>query len=67
MWTPEETARALLAFLPLINRLIVTELRKEADEDTTMPQFRVLSYLAETPLTVGDIARRVSLQAAARP
>ena len=62
----EETARELLALLPLINRIMVADLRQEVGEDTTMPQFRVLAYLAEEPLTLSDIARRrrVSLQAA---
>lgn len=66
MPTSEETARELLALLPLINRILVAELRQEAGEDTTMPQFRVLAYLLEEPLTLSDIARRrrVSLQAA---
>lgn len=66
MTTSEETARELLAVLPLINRIMAAELRHEAGEDTTMPQFRVLTYLAEQPLTLSDIARRrrVSLQAA---
>src|SRR5262245_48646538 len=65
-WTPEEAARELLSVLPLLNRLIITELRHEADDDTTMPQFRVLMYLSEEPLTLSAIARlrRVSLQAA---
>jgi DNA-binding MarR family transcriptional regulator len=45
---------------------MAAELRQEAGEDTTMPQFRVLAYLAEEPLTLSMIARRrrVSLQAA---
>jgi DNA-binding MarR family transcriptional regulator len=62
----EETARELLALLPLINRIMVADLRQEVGEDTTMPQFRVLAYLSDEPLTLSDIARRrrVSLQAA---
>ncbi len=45
---------------------MIVELRQEAGEETTMPQFRVLSYLHESPLTVSDIARRrrVSFQSA---
>jgi DNA-binding MarR family transcriptional regulator len=66
MQNAEETARQLLAVLPLINRMMAAELRQEAGEDTTMPQFRVLAYLAEKPLTLSEIARRrrVSLQSA---
>lgn len=66
MDTGKETARALLAILPLIHRLIVADLRQEADPETSMPQFRVLAYLAEEALTLSEIARRrhVSLQAA---
>jgi DNA-binding MarR family transcriptional regulator len=66
MSTAEETARELLALLPLVNRIMAAELRHEAGEDTTMPQFRVLTYLSEQSLTLSEIARRrrVSLQAA---
>jgi DNA-binding MarR family transcriptional regulator len=66
MATSEETARDLLGVLPLINRIMAAELRQEAGEDTTMPQFRVLTYLSEQPLTLSEIARRrrVSLQSA---
>jgi DNA-binding MarR family transcriptional regulator len=66
MSTAEEIAHELLAVLPLINRLMISELRREAGQDTTMPQFRVLSYLADEPLTLSVIARRrrVSLQSA---
>jgi DNA-binding MarR family transcriptional regulator len=66
MWNAEQTARELLTVLPLINRMMAAELRQEAGEDTTMPQFRVLTYLTEKPLTLSEIARRrrVSLQSA---
>ncbi len=65
-WTAEEATRELLSVLPLLNRIMASELRQEAGEETTMPQFRVLAYLAEGPLTLSEIARRrrVSLQAA---
>ena len=61
-----ETAQGLLSILPLLNRVMIVELRQAAGEETTMPQFRVLSYLYERPLTVSDIARRrmVSFQSA---
>lgn len=64
--TSHETAHDLLSILPLLSRVMIVELRREAGEDTTMPQFRVLSYLYESPLTVSDIARRrrVSFQSA---
>lgn len=66
MSTSLTTAQQLLAILPLLNRTMAVELRQEAGEDTTMPQFRVLSYLAEAPLTMSAIARkrRVSFQSA---
>lgn len=56
--------QALLAVLPLLNRIVAAEVRNEAGEDTTMPQFRVLSHLAEEPVTLSVLARkrRVSLQ-----
>ena len=63
-WTPEDTTRELLAVLPLLNRIVVAEVRREAGEDTTMPQFRVLAHLVDGPLTLSVLAkrRRVSLQ-----
>ena len=66
MSTAEESAQDLLALLPLLNRMMIAELRQNDSDDTTMPQFRVLSYLAEEPMTLSVIARRrrVSLQSA---
>jgi DNA-binding MarR family transcriptional regulator len=60
-----DTTEALLAVLPLLNRLVAAEVRREAGEETTMPQFRVLAHLAAAPLTLSALAkkRRVSLQA----
>lgn len=54
----------LLAVLPLLTRIVAAEVRREAGDDTTMPQFRVLAHLAETPSTLSALAkkRRVSLQ-----
>jgi DNA-binding MarR family transcriptional regulator len=64
-WTPAQAAQELLAVLPLLARLVAAEVRREAGDETTMPQFRVLTHLAEGPLTVSSLARRrrVSLQA----
>ena len=61
----QETAQELLSTLPLLNRIMIMELRQNG-EDTTMPQFRVLTYLSDAPMTVSDIARlrRVSFQSA---
>ncbi len=66
MSSAHETAEHLLSILPLLNRAMIVELRNEEGDDTTMPQFRVLSYLYARPLTVSDIARlrRVSFQSA---
>ena len=66
MSTAHDTPEHMLSILPLINRAMIVELRAEEGDDTTMPQFRVLSYLYEQPLTMSDIARRrrVSFQAA---
>lgn len=60
----EQATQELLAVLPLINRLVAAEVRREAGEETTMPQFRVLAQLAEGPMTASALARRrrVSLQ-----
>jgi DNA-binding MarR family transcriptional regulator len=65
-WTTQEAANEILAVLPFLNRMIVAELQNEAGQETTMIQFRVLSHLAEQPLTLSALARkrRVSLQAA---
>jgi DNA-binding MarR family transcriptional regulator len=62
----EETTRDLMGVLPLVNRLMSSEMRRLVGEDTTMPQFRVLAYLHEQPMTVSALAkkRRVSLQSA---
>lgn len=62
--TAESVTRELLATLPLLNRIVAAEVRREAGEETTMPQFRVLGHLADQPLTMSALAkkRRVSLQ-----
>ena len=63
-WTSEDVTREVLAVLPLLNRIVGAEVRREAGEDTTIGQFRVLAHLAEGPLTLSLLAkrRRVSLQ-----
>jgi DNA-binding MarR family transcriptional regulator len=50
--------------LPLLSRIVAAEVRREAGEETTMPQFRVLAHLLEGPLTLSELARRrrVTLQ-----
>ncbi len=65
LWTAETAAEELLAVLPLMTRIVAAEVRREIGEETTMPQFRVLSQIAEGPLTVSALARkrRVTLQA----
>ncbi|HEU5015863.1 MAG TPA: MarR family transcriptional regulator [Roseiflexaceae bacterium] len=59
-----ETAQELLAVLPLLNRIVASEVRREAGEETTISQFRVLAHLAAAPTTLSALAkkRRVSLQ-----
>ena len=59
-----EATQELLAVLPLLSRIVAAEVRREAGEDTSMPQFRVLAHLAARPLTLSALAkkRRVSLQ-----
>ena len=63
-WDPERAAQELLAVLPLLSRIVAAEVRREAGEETTMPQFRVLAHLSERPLTLSELARRrrVTLQ-----
>ena len=63
-WTSEDATREVLAVLPLLNRIVGAEVRREAGEDTTIGQFRVLAHLADGPLTLSLLAkrRRVSLQ-----
>src|SRR5262245_10771850 len=62
--TTLEATQELLAVLPLLNRIVAAEVRREAGEETTMPQFRVLAHLTTGPLTLSALAkkRRVSLQ-----
>jgi DNA-binding MarR family transcriptional regulator len=63
-WDAERTTNELLAILPLLNRIVVTAVQREAGADTTMSQFRVLALLAAQPQTLSALARqrRVSLQ-----
>lgn len=63
-WDAQQAAQEVLAILPLLSRIVATEVRRETGEETTVPQFRVLSYLAAGPLTVSELARRrrVTLQ-----
>jgi len=60
----ETTAGELLSVLPLLTHLVASEVKREAGNDTTMPQFRVLGHLVDSPLTLSVLARRrrVSLQ-----
>src|SRR5215212_5326222 len=62
--TPERMAQELLSVLPLLNRIVAVEVRREAGEETTIPQFRVLAHLWDGPLTLSELARRryVTLQ-----
>jgi DNA-binding MarR family transcriptional regulator len=59
-----DATQELLAVLPLLNRIVAAEVRREGGEETTMPQFRVLAHLAAEPHTLSTLAkkRRVSLQ-----
>ncbi len=61
----EELTQELLVILPLLTRIVAAEVRREAGDATTMPQFRVLAHLHAGPLTLSALAkqRRVSLQA----
>lgn len=61
----EQIASELLAVIPLLNRIVAYELRKNGEDETTIVQLRVLASLNEEPLTVSELAkkRRVSLQA----
>jgi DNA-binding MarR family transcriptional regulator len=63
-WTSEDATREVLSVLPLLNRIVGAEVRREAGEDTTIGQFRVLAHLSAGPLTLSALAkrRRVSLQ-----
>jgi DNA-binding MarR family transcriptional regulator len=57
-WSLDDIAHALLALVPLLNRIVVAAVRSEAGEETTMPQFRVLALLAAGPETTSGLARR---------
>jgi DNA-binding MarR family transcriptional regulator len=60
----ETTAAEMLKVLPLLNRIMNEEIRRVVGPDTTMPQYRVLQFLSEGPMSLSDLAhqRRVSLQ-----
>lgn len=60
-----EISRELVTVLPLLYRFINTEVRGN-DDDTTITQIRVLSYLIDAPMTLSTLARKrhVTLQAA---
>jgi DNA-binding MarR family transcriptional regulator len=62
--TALEATQELLSVLPLLNRIVAAEVRREAGQETTMPQFRVLAHLAAGAQTLSALAkkRRVSLQ-----
>jgi DNA-binding MarR family transcriptional regulator len=64
IWDSKRTTEELLSVLPLLNRIVAAEVRREAGDETTMPQFRVLAHLSERPLTLSELARRrrVTLQ-----
>ena len=59
-----DTSVELLNVLPLLNRIMSDEIRREVGQETTMPQYRVLEYLSSGPMALSDLARmrRVSLQ-----
>lgn len=61
----DDLSQHILTLLAPLNRLVIGEARAEVGEEITMPQFRVLTLLADGPLTVSALAkaRRVSLQA----
>jgi DNA-binding MarR family transcriptional regulator len=63
-WDAQRAAGELLSVLPLLSRIVASEVRREAGEETTMPQFRVLAHLTDGPLTLSELARlrRVTLQ-----
>ncbi|MEI8308478.1 MAG: MarR family transcriptional regulator [Chloroflexales bacterium] len=54
----ESAAQALLSILPLLNRSIGGIVQGDAHDTLTMPQFRVLSFLSDGPLTVSELSRR---------
>lgn len=61
----EDTTSELLATLPLFARIVASEVHQELGEEVTIPQFRVLAYLADGPQSLSALARhrRVSAQA----
>lgn len=63
-WDAAQATSELLAVLPLLNRIVGAAVRSEAGADTTVPQFRVLGFLLDGPLTASELARRqrVTLQ-----
>ncbi len=64
-WTVQQAASELLNTMPGLNRLLASHFRLMDEEEASLMQVRVMSYLMEHPISVSELARRrkVSLQA----
>jgi DNA-binding MarR family transcriptional regulator len=53
----EDTSQHMLALLPLLNRLVATEVRREVGEAVSVLQLRVLITLLDEARTLSSLAR----------
>jgi DNA-binding MarR family transcriptional regulator len=53
----EDTSQRLLALLPLLSRLVASEVRREVGDSISMPQLRMLITLLEEARTLSSLAR----------
>jgi DNA-binding MarR family transcriptional regulator len=60
--SPEECARQVLEAVPMVMRVIRTEMRSHRGSDLSVPQFRVLVYLnRQEGASLSDIAEHMGL------
>src|SRR5262245_43856422 len=59
--SPLECARHLLEVIPRAMRSIRTEMRRKAQPELTVPQFRVLARLSISPATNGEVAEWIGV------
>jgi MarR family transcriptional regulator for hemolysin len=60
--SPDECARDVLEVVPLIMRVIRTEMRSRRTSDLSVPQFRALAFLDRQPgASLSEVAEHVGL------
>ncbi|NLG68943.1 MAG: MarR family transcriptional regulator [Firmicutes bacterium] len=60
--TPEACAREVMETVPQVMRAIRAEMRRHADPQLSVPQFRLLAYLGRSPgASLGDVAAHLGV------